>query len=184
MSIFNKNLRFPIPLLTFERLSEIENKDEPVFEILEILTSVCNILEPTEDDVVYFLERHQEYTNPPKKEMEDTIEDDFRDRPQKQSRGTDFHAFISGLDKATALLMAVGHNIDLARKLYITEDFTIADCVIQTFIEMTTQTHTYLYESMIYAFGGSYPSDSNKQREEASSGENMSAADLSAMQHF
>ena len=185
MSIFNKNLLFPVPLLAFERLSEIENKDEPIPEILEILISVCNVPEPVEDDVAYFLNRHQEYTNPPKTESDDVvIADDFRDRPKKQSRGTDFHKFISGLDKATALLMSVNYNIDLARKLYTVEDFTIADCTIQTFIEMTTQTHTYLYESMIYAFGGSYPSDNNRQVEEAVSGESMSAADLSAMQHL
>jgi hypothetical protein len=184
MSIFNKKLRFPVPLLAFERLSEIENKDEPIFEILELLISICNIPEPVEDDVAYFLERHQEYTNPPKEETDVIADEDTRDNPKKQSRGTDFHKFISGLDKATALLMAVGHNIDLARKLYTSEDFTVADCIIQTFVEMTTQTHTYLYESMIYAFGGSYPSDNSKHSEDSVSGDSMSAADLSAMQHL
>lgn len=165
MSIFNKKLHFPVPLLAFERLSEIENKDEPILEILEILISVCNVPEPVEDDVAYFLNRHQEYTNPPKKDDEEEEPDDYEDEDDepRKTRGSDFHEFIRKLDKATALLMAVNYDYAKAESLYCEKDFTVADLVIQTFIEMTTQTHTYLYESMIYAFGGSYPDDKKEE---------------------
>jgi hypothetical protein len=166
MSIFNKNLHFPVPLLAFERLSEIENKDEPILEILEILISVCNVSEPVEDDVAYFLNRHQEYTSPPKKDDEEEDEEPYEDEDEEEprkTRGSDFHEFIRKLDKATALLMAVNYDYEKAESFYCKKDFTVADLVIQTFIEMTTQTYTYLYESMIYAFGGSYPDDKKEE---------------------
>ena len=164
MSIFNNNFRFPVPLLAFERLSEIENKDEPILEIFEILINICNIPEPVEDDVAYFLNRHQEYTTPPKKEDDDIVEDEYEEEYEpRKTRGSDFHEFIRKLDKATALLMAVNYDYSKAESLYCEKDFTIADIIIQTFIEMTTQTHTYLYESMIYAFGGSYPDDKKEE---------------------
>lgn len=175
MSLFYNHrfsLRFPVPLLAFERLSHLSTED-PVASIVSVLQEVCGVQQPDEDDINYFLSRHQAQVAEKNKPAEGKPE------RQRLTRGTFFRKFLGRQDSATLLLMACGWDYVKAAHWYNHADVEAAEKVISTFLELQSETNGYLYEAVLYGFGGGYK---DSAVDEEIDGTELSAADIMAMQ--
>jgi hypothetical protein len=167
---------FPIPLIAFERLSALSHL--PAEEALPIvLAECCNKPNPTEAEVVYFLERIRDDS----KEAQEKIEAVTDAKPANTSTktlGTSFKKFLGQLDSARLLLLACGWDYEKAKYLYTKVDRKAANQIIDDFLELQHERNTYLFEATMYGFGGGYTDD---EREEVMDLTGMDAAGIMAM---
>lgn len=149
---------FPISLLAFERLAALSHL--PAEEgIPLVLAECCNKPNPTEAEVVYFLERVQIESAAAQERVDDTSSQK-RSQPSK-SLGTAFQEFLGQMDSARLLIWACGRDYEKAQYIYTSVDRSIATQIIDDFLRLQQEQNTYLYESILYGFGGGYKEDSS-----------------------
>ncbi|WP_019865133.1 hypothetical protein [Methylovulum miyakonense] len=174
MSIFHQihfTHRFPVPLLALEHLETL-SKAVPLPEaIVATLIHCCDRKPPTEEDMDYFLERVKELDKPKEKST--------NKNPQGKSLGTSFNKFLSKLPADRVLVMACGWDIAKADHLYSTVDASIAVQVIEDYLSLQQESNTFLYEAVLYGFGGKYDGDEGGSEDLDLTG--ASAADISAL---
>jgi hypothetical protein len=161
MSLFYEEAQrpFPVPLIAFERLSAVDltamSQDELLAEYRHVLAVYCGVENPTEADFRYLYER---LTAP----QEDEESSDSGKPSQKSSRkpartrGTAFAEAAAELGVDRILLAAVGYDWAKAKHLYCEADRTVAMAAVETFLRLSREHHTAMYEASLYGFGGKY----------------------------
>jgi len=153
MSVFFNSFRFPVSLLALEHFDALQASEGLEAALLSTLINHCGCPDPSTDDLEYFVQRLEELI--PK----ETPAEKPTHLADKKSLGTAWFKAISELPVDKLLLAAVQYDYDKARYLYCTADRTVAMAVLDTFITLQTEKFNYLFECVLYGFGGTYKDD-------------------------
>jgi hypothetical protein len=166
-------MRFPIPLLALERF-DVLVKTLPILDAaISTITECCHRHPVQNEDIIYFLERVQDLQKPPKPP-------NLSSGPVSiKTLGTSFGKFLSSKPPDHILLMACGWDYNKAAHLYSMEDAAVSILVIDDFLSLQQERNNYLYEAVLYGFGGSYAEDGDTSDDIDLSG--ASAADIMNM---
>jgi hypothetical protein len=152
MSIFHARLfqrRFNVPLIAFEHVEYLQkNFPEYQIDIPRLISQFCGVLDPTKEDVDYFVGRF--------KQKEGTEDQSEKSKKEKITRGSSFRKFISSLPTDQILVLACNMDYEKAKKYYEVVDKEDAIKIISLWIEYTLETHNLSFESVLYGFGGGY----------------------------
>lgn len=175
MSIFYSSRftqRFPVSLLALEHLEQLSQHQPLPIAISQVLQECCGLASPTEADGIYFLERLQEpHTPEPSAKPQ---------RPQTgKTLGTAYNKFLLKLPVDRLLLLICQGDYNKADYLYSSVDSTVAIKVIEDYLSLQQETNIYLYEAVLYGFGGSYKDDDSGAEEMDLSG--ASADEINAL---
>ena len=142
--------RYPISMLAFERLTQLSELSAEE-AVPKVLAECCHISNPSKEDLIYFLERLQaEHVDSPS---------ETKVTKASKSLGTAYQAFLGKLDSARLLLWACGFDFAKADYLYSQVDQSITTQIIEDFITLQNEQNTYLFEAVMYGFGGKYNED-------------------------
>lgn len=164
MSLFYRerySQRFPVSLLALERLHHLQRTEPPEDAIIEVLVECCGIKEPTQDDFIYLLERIDEVN----RECDSKPPPSGYSTQDKKGLGSDFNKFISSLPLDQIILWMVQFDHDKARKLYCEVDRTTVMQAVKDFSTAILEGNKFLFEAVLYGFGGSYKGDSSDDAE-------------------
>lgn len=148
---------FPIPMIAFERLEALSDIP-PEQAVPQVLAECCNKPKPTEEEILYFLERLKGDSREAQERMGSAPEPKTHVRPEK-SLGTSFQEMLGKMDAAKLLLWACSYDYARAEHLYTQVDRSIASQIIDDFLRVQYERNTYLFEAVLYGFGGKYNSD-------------------------
>jgi hypothetical protein len=158
-SIFNKAHRpFAIPLLAFERFSELRQQLTNEAKVLEsvvipTLVECCSIVDPTEQDIEYFLER-LERVGKEANSLSDAPKPSYA-----RTLGSAYAGALRKLDTAGLILYMCAYDFNKANYVYTKLDRDIALEMVDSFLELKAQENNLLFESCLYGFGGKYTTD-------------------------
>lgn len=157
MSLFSTSHRFPVSLLAIEHFSTVQEERGTLDALLDTLTKHCGITTPTEDDAAYFIARLEELK--PDEPSSQTDKPTPPPQEPKRSLGTAYFAALSGLSVDHLLLAAVNYDYHKAEYLYCKADRSVAMAVLETYTHLQAEQFNYLFECVMYGFGGGYKDD-------------------------
>ena len=157
-SVFLRNkrpARFPVPLLALERYAEMASSGVPCAEAaLAVLSGECGVARPSEDDVAYFAERLGQAAGAPK-----PADGSRSGRAPRKTLGSGLHEALDSMSLDLLLLAATGNDFARAEWLYCVADRDVAMDVVEGHLKLRMAEQAYLYECVLYGFGGHYEGD-------------------------
>lgn len=151
-----KGRRFPISLLAIEVYSlEVRNcaSEDEVFDVFfRVITEICGVQQPTDDDLSYFVERLEVLRT----EMSN---EDVQPKKSVKSFGTAYHEYLSRLMVDSRILKMVGYNFDAAKKIYCELDRDDAMKLVTEYTTGLFEEGLLTMEAAMYGFGGKYKDD-------------------------
>ena len=164
--------RFPVPLVALESYSinaSTAESDEQLFDVLiTTMSKYCNVTDPQDDDIEYFLSRLKEV-------REEIKDNDPEEKTKGKTFGTAYLEYISGLSIDAVLLRMVNYDINAAEKLYCTMDRTDVVALVDDYVKGRMEENLVNMEAAMYGFGGGYKSD--KQSKGKSKGVPINSAE-------
>ena len=135
--------------------------DNPIEEaVSQVLSECCNKPNATEQEMIYFLSRVQESAKP------DTPSAPASEDAPSRTLGTSFQTFLSSLDAARILLWACQFDYQRADYFYSVVDSSVANQIIKDFVSSLHEQNTYLFEAVLYGFGGKYSEENTSGLDE------------------
>lgn len=150
--------RFPVPLIACEYLRGEVNQlsargvldDDTALHVhLEALRRFCGVAVPTQEDLDYLVQR-----------LSEPVEQSFPAAPGPTSRAPQreraWAKFLKALDTENLLLAATGYDVERARRLFCSEDLTVALRVVELWMRETTARFDATFEAVLFGSGNSY----------------------------
>jgi len=159
MSIFNRHHQpFAVPLLAFERFSELRQQltdDAQVLEsaVIPTLAECCGMPQPTADAIEYFIERLEAAGR-----EADSLSNPSQPTPGK-TLGSAYAAALRELDTAGLILYMCAFDFHKANYVYTQLDRDVALKMLDHFLALKGQENNLLFEACLYGFGGKYDAD-------------------------
>jgi len=159
-----KGRRFPISLLALETYSNGHHdgitEDERFDLFISVLTEICGVVRPGEDDLAYFLERLQAIHNEIQAEVESQQHVVAPKKPEI-GFGTSYTDYISKLSFDSTVLRMTGYDYSAARKIYCELDRDDTMKLIKEYVTGLMEQSRVNLESSMYGFGNSYKNDTS-----------------------
>lgn len=152
-----KGRRFPISLLAIEVYSleagTCTSEDELFDVFFRVITELCGVAQPTDEDLNYFVDRLEVLRGEMIKAEENA--------PPKASKsfGTAYHEYLSKLMVDSRILRMVGYNFDAAKKIYCELDRDDAMKLVNEYMTGLLEEGLLNMEATMYGFGGKYKDD-------------------------
>ena len=151
---------FPVSLLAFERLANLAHL-EPIEATTQVLQQVCGVKKPTEQDILYLLDRFKSASEKAEQSAKPSDNSDPLEYSEQPSRslGSSFYQFTRSLDISRVLLWLSGWDYQKAEYLYSSVDRDDAMQLVEDFLRLQDEKNTYQFEAVLYGFGGHYKND-------------------------
>ena len=155
--------RFPVSLMALEVYSKSmmdASTDNEIYDVLiTTLASSCKVLDPTKEDVDYFIKRLTEI-------HEDMGEKDEKGGVGSKSKtfGSSFTEYLNGLSIDATLLKMTSYDMDAASKLYCDLDRDDVISLVSDYFSGRAEENLVAMEAALYGSGNSYKKDSFTDR--------------------
>lgn len=144
---------FSVPILAFQRLAQLRQVDTDCTDALLMTLRDCvGLANPTKEQVDYFLHRIESA-------CADQTQGAVSEASDQLTRGTHYREFLQSLSiDRTLLLMCAGDYVR-AEYLYCQVDRDDVLQMVADFRSEKLEANEYMFESVLYAMGGSYKGD-------------------------
>lgn len=138
-------------MVAFEHFGVIR-EDGVEQALIQTLQVCCGIDDPTLEDIEYLLQRFEQAAKvQPAAEKTATH--------KTKSLGTAYRDMLASLPLDRVLLWMVGFDYTKAEQIYLHVDRDVALQMVDDFLKISVEQNNYLFEAVMYGFGGSYKDD-------------------------